>query len=82
MHQCGVQPHHPRLRTDGSTLGGMGEPVFHDGSEIEHETEPDDQPRSGVWVDSPTGSPTDEELAEGERQGREIDLDDDEDNGL
>lgn len=60
----------------------MREPVFHDGSEIEHETEPDDPPSSGVWVDSPTAEPTAEELAEGQRQGREIDPDDDEDNGL
>lgn len=56
--------------------------VFHDGSEIEVETEPDDPPRSGVWANSPTAHPSPEELAVGERQGREIDLDDDEDNGL
>jgi hypothetical protein len=60
----------------------MREPVFDDGSAVETETEPDDPPRSGVWVNSPTADPTPEELAEGERQGREIDRDDDEDNGL
>ena len=56
--------------------------VYDDGSTIEVETDPDDPPSSGVWVESPTASPTPEELAEGERQGREIDIDDDEDNGL
>lgn len=56
--------------------------VYDDGSTIEVETDPDDPPSSGVWVDSPTAEPTSEELAEGERQGREIDIDDDEDNGL
>jgi hypothetical protein len=58
--------------------------VYDDGTEVEIETEPEDPPRSGEWVDPEEffEHPTDEELAEGERLGREIDIDDDEDSGL
>jgi hypothetical protein len=58
--------------------------AYDDGSEVEIEVEPEDPPRSGEWVDHEEffESPTDEELAEGERLGQEIDVDDDEDSGL
>ena len=43
----------------------------------------DDQPSSGVWVDTDEviHNPTDEEVAEGQRLGEAIDTDDDEDDG-
>jgi hypothetical protein len=58
--------------------------AFDDGSIVEIECEPDDPPRSGEWVDSHDAleNPTNDELHEGEHHGREIDIDDDEDNGL
>ncbi len=44
------------------------------------ELEPDRPPKSGRWADEhPT--PTPAEIAEGNRLGREIDPDDDQDNG-
>jgi hypothetical protein len=59
-----------------------GDLVYDDGSETEIETDPDEPPRSGVFVDHDDLEPDDDELAEGERLGLEIDPDDDEDNGL
>jgi hypothetical protein len=58
--------------------------AYDDGSEIEVEVEPENPPRSGEWVDSEDFfvNPTVDELAEGYRLGRNIDVDDDEDNGL
>lgn len=44
----------------------------------------EDPPRSGEWVDCEQAifNPTRDELAEGERLGEVIDVDDDHDNGL
>lgn len=58
--------------------------VFDDGSEVEIVIEPDDPPKSGVWVDHEQfyDDMTPEELAEGDRLGREIDVDNDWDTGL
>jgi hypothetical protein len=44
---------------------------------------PDDPPKSGEWVDTDDAiaEPTEEELAEGQRLGELIDVDDDEDSG-
>lgn len=43
----------------------------------------DDPPKSGVWVDHEEwfGNLTAEEIAEGNRLGQTIDIDDDDDNG-
>jgi hypothetical protein len=62
----------------------LSDHAYDDGSEVEVETEQDDPPSSGQWVDPEEfiHNPTDEEVAEGERLGNEIDIDDDEDNGL
>lgn len=48
------------------------------------ELEPDEPPKSGEWVDvhDVLAEPTEEEMAEGERQGQAIDPEDDDDNGL
>jgi hypothetical protein len=58
--------------------------VHDDGSETAIVTPEDDPPRSGAWVDPEDfmAEPTDAELAEGERLGRSIDVDNDDDNGL
>jgi hypothetical protein len=58
--------------------------AYDDGSAVEVEIEPEDPPSSGKWVDHEEffEDPTDDELAEGERLGHEIDVDNDEDNGL
>lgn len=57
---------------------------YDDGSEVEVVVPQDDPPQSGEWVDPEEfiHHPTDEELAEGERLGREIDVDDDHDAGI
>jgi hypothetical protein len=62
----------------------MADNVFDDASEVTLVSEEDEPPTGGVWGDSEEflHNPTKEELAEGERLGREIDADDDEDNGL
>lgn len=44
--------------------------------------EVDDPPRSGVFIDPEEFVPTAEEIAEGNRLGQVIDVDDDEDNGV
>jgi hypothetical protein len=47
--------------------------------------EPDDPPKSGMWVDSEDdvlAQPTEAELEAGKRLGEVIDTDDDEDTGL
>jgi hypothetical protein len=48
------------------------------------ELEPDEPPKSGKWVDvhDVLSNPTEEEIEEGLRMGREIDTEDDEDNGM
>jgi len=45
---------------------------------------PDEQPRSGEWVDvhDVLENPTEGELEDGRRAGEEIDPDDDDDDGL
>jgi hypothetical protein len=45
---------------------------------------PDEPPSSGDWVDvhDVLAEPTDEELAEGKRLGKAIDVDDDDDTGV
>jgi hypothetical protein len=45
---------------------------------------PDDPPSNDEWVDidEVIANPTEEELAEGQRLGEEIDPDDDEDSGV
>jgi hypothetical protein len=64
----------------------MPEPelIYDDDSETKIVTPEDDPPRSGEWVDPEDfyADPTDDELAEGDRLGRTIDVDDDDDNGL
>lgn len=62
----------------------MTDHAYDDGSEVEIETEPDDPPSSGVWVDPEEAihNPTSEEWVEGMRLGQAIDVDDDEDNGM
>ena len=62
----------------------MTDNVFDDTNEVTLVTKEDDPPRSGEWVDPEDAlhNPTEQELAESERLGREIDVDDDADNGL
>jgi hypothetical protein len=45
---------------------------------------PDEPPQSGEWVDTDEviAAPTEEELAEGQRLGEEIDPEDDDDTGV
>lgn len=42
----------------------------------------DEPPKSGVFIEHDDLIPTDDEIDEGNRLGEEIDVDDDEDNGL
>jgi len=41
----------------------------------------DSEPKSGTWVDPEEFEPTPEEIAEGNRLGEVIDVNDDDDNG-
>lgn len=49
--------------------------------ELNIDLEPDEPPRDGVFREVPFREITAEEVEEGNRLGREIDTDDDEDNG-
>jgi hypothetical protein len=42
----------------------------------------DDEPKSGVYVDHDDADLTDDDIAEGQRLGEAIDVEDDDDNGL
>lgn len=57
--------------------------VYDDGSDVEIETEPEDPPRSGEWIDSEIhlANPNDDELAMGKALGEGIIVEDDDDNG-
>jgi hypothetical protein len=57
--------------------------AYNDGSEVEIVCEPEDPPKSGVWVDGHVHADEmdAEMIAKGNMLGEVIDIDDDDDNG-
>lgn len=69
------QERSPPVRTEDTDPHGGDE------DEVVITTPVEDSPRDGIWRDAKT-APTPDEIDEGNRLGRTIDINDDEDNGL